>query len=475
MTDAAVSARFDFQVDRGAGAPQLGEQIFTSMRRAILEGQVEPGARLPSWRDLAVQLGVARGTVQTVYERLADARLIQSAGAAGTRVLNPPTAPIEAETVKIERPLQGLARGYSVPCLPFQTGVPAQDAFPVNVWAKCLNRAVRDDAVLNTSYPDPRGLPELRAQIASYLAISRGLRCVPDQVIVTGSFRAGVALAVQAVNAVGREAWMEDPGFPITRMGLEQLGMRPIAVPVDRYGIDVERGEAMAPKAAIALVTPGQQAPTGVTLSPERREALLDWASRSDAWIIEDDYLSELQLGGRAAPALAGQDPEGRVIHVGSFSKTLKPTLGVGFVVAPLALAERFGRLAASQAPIFSPVPQLAMATMLAEGHYLRHLRHMKRLYAARLAALHLALGRDVILEPMAGPQARLGLPEGTDDVALARAAPELGIAPTPLSPWYADHRSRRPGLLLGVTNLTEGHMAKACASLRALVGLDPV
>ena len=474
MTDAAAPARFDFQIDRGDAALQLGEQIFTSMRQAILEGQVEPGARLPSWRDLAAQLGVARGTVQGVYERLADVRLIRSAGAAGTRVLAPPARPIEGEAVTIARPLQGLARGYSVPCLPFQTGVPAQDAFPANVWAKCLNRAVRDDALVATSYPDPRGLPELRAQIASYLAIARGLRCAPDQVIVTGSFRAGVALAIQAVNAVGRDAWIEDPGFPITRMGLEQAGVRPVPVPVDEHGVDVERGEVLAPGAAFALVTPGQQAPTGVTLSTERRKALLAWAMRANAWIIEDDYLSELQLGGRAAPALASQDPDGRVIHIGSFSKTMKPTIGIGFVVAPLTLAERFGRLAASQAPIFNPVPQLAMATMLSEGHYLRHLRHMKRLYTARLDALHTHLGGDVVLEPMAGPQVRLGLPDGTDDVALARAAPDLGIAPTPLSPWYADPRLRRPGLLLGVTNLTEGQLAKACASLRSLVGLAP-
>lgn len=264
---------------------------------------------------------------------------------------------------------------------------------------------------------------------------------------------------------------MEDPGFPLTRMSLADAGMSIVSVAVDAHGLDVERGLALAPDAAVALVTPGQHAPTGVPLSPERRRALLAWAERTGAWIIEDDYLSELQLGGRAAPALASEPGGERVIHIGSFSKTLKPALGLGFIVAPPALAERFGRLAATQAPIFNPIPQLAMTTMLAEGHYMRHLRHMKRLYGERLAALRRHVGEAVAFEPMAGPQVRLGLPPGTDDVAMAKAGPALGVAPTALSPWYADADRRAPGLLLGVTNLGEAQLAKACDGLRALVG----
>jgi GntR family transcriptional regulator/MocR family aminotransferase len=408
--------------------------------------------------------------VQAAYERLSDEGLVFSAGAAGTRAaavqLTPPPSALE-----VQRPLQTLLRGFSQPCLAFQTGVPAQDAFPASLWARCLSRAARQDALGATSYPDPRGVPELRAQIASHLAIARGISCVPDQIIVTGSFRAGLALAILAVKAAGRAVWMEDPGFPLTRMCLEDMGVHPVPIPVDDRGLDVERGEALAPDAALAVVTPGQQAPTGVTLSPERRRALLDWAERSDAWIIEDDYLGELQLGHRAAPALASQDTVGRVIHIGSFSKTLKPALGLGFIVAPAPLAERFGRLAATLAPIFNPVPQLAMATMLADGHYMRHLRHMKRLYGRRLDALRQNLGEAMNLEQMAGPQVRLRLAPGVDDVAMARAGPTLGVAPTALSPWYADPHRREPGLLLSVTNLGEPQLAKACDNLRTLVG----
>jgi GntR family transcriptional regulator/MocR family aminotransferase len=470
MTASQGAARLDIQVDRTSAAPPLVDQVFATLRQAILDGRVEAGARLPSWRDLAAQLGVGRGTVQAAYERLSDEGLVFSAGAAGTRAaavqLTPPPSALE-----VQRPLQTLLRGFSQPCLAFQTGVPAQDAFPASLWARCLSRAARQDALGATSYPDPRGVPELRAQIASHLAIARGISCVPDQIIVTGSFRAGLALAILAVKAAGRAVWMEDPGFPLTRMCLEDMGVHPVPIPVDDRGLDVERGEALAPDAALAVVTPGQQAPTGVTLSPERRRALLDWAERSDAWIIEDDYLGELQLGHRAAPALASQDTVGRVIHIGSFSKTLKPALGLGFIVAPAPLAERFGRLAATLAPIFNPVPQLAMATMLADGHYMRHLRHMKRLYGRRLDALRQNLGEAMDLEQMAGPQVRLRLAPGVDDVAMARAGPTLGVAPTALSPWYADPHRREPGLLLSVTNLGEPQLAKACDNLRTLVG----
>lgn len=194
MTGSPKPVRLDIQVDRAPAAPPLVEQIVATLRLALVEGRVEAGARLPSWRDLAAQLGVGRGTVQAAYERLSDEGLILSAGAAGTRAAD--VRDEQPPTLEVQRPLQNLLRGFSTPCLPFQTGVPAQDAFPAGLWARCLNRAVRQDALNATSYPDPRGLPELRARIASHLAIARGVRCAPDQVIVTGSFRGGLALAI---------------------------------------------------------------------------------------------------------------------------------------------------------------------------------------------------------------------------------------------------------------------------------------
>ncbi len=264
--------------------------------------------------------------------------------------------------------MQGIERGFYLKPLPFQMGVPAQDAFPAKLWSRMRTKAVRDDAMAPVGPPDPRGHPDLRAQIASYLAIARGIRCLPDQIILTSGYKNGLSLAILTLQAQGRTAWMEDPGFPMARRALELTGMSIAYVPVDAEGIQVARGVEIAPDAAIAVVTAGQQAPTGVALSPRRRRELVAWAVREDGWIIEDDYLSELQLSGRAVPAFAGTDPNGRVIHVGSFGKTLSPALGLGFVVAPLSLAERFGEVAAFLNPAPNATTQLALAAFLAEG-----------------------------------------------------------------------------------------------------------
>lgn len=455
-------------LDRSAATP-LTDQIAHGIRSAIAEGRLGDGARLPSWRDLAAQLGVARGTVRVAYERLTDEQLIVTAGAAGTRVAARPSGASAAPAVAIARPLQTMLYAFSTPPLPFQMGVPAQDTFPVKLWSRLLARAARDAALAPTSYPDPRGDPELRARIAAYVAIARGIRCVPDQILVTGGFRGGLGLAIHALDGAGRTAWMEEPGFPVTRMGLAMAGVRPVPVPVDAQGLDVAAGVARAPDAAFAVVTAGQQAPLGMTLSRERRQALLRWAARSGGWVVEDDYLSELRLSGRAGPALAALDG-GRVIHIGSFSKTLSPSLGLGFLIAPVALAARFAEVAACLAPAPNPAAQTAVAALLGDGHYLRHLRHMKRLYVERRDRLRDRLGPEAGVETMAGLAVLLRLPPGSDDVAIARAARGQGIAPTPLSPWYDGADGRRPGLLLGVTNLADGRVDAACDRLAEVI-----
>jgi GntR family transcriptional regulator/MocR family aminotransferase len=349
-------------------------------------------------------------------------------------------------------------------------GVPAHDGFPVQPWTRAVVRAARADAAMPASYPDACGVLELRAQIAGYLALARGIRCVPEQITITRGYRDGLNLAIRALDLQGRSAWMEDPGYFITRAGLALAGMKPIAIPVDGHGVHVQHGVAIAPDAAIAVVTAGQQAPLGVTLSSDRRQALVRWARRSGAWIIEDDYLSELQLQGRAAPALMAMEHASRVIYAGTFSKTIGPSLGVGFVVAPPALAARFVEVAECLAPAPGVVVQLALAEFLREGHYLRHLRRMKRLYAARRDALlgHLAGMSGV--EAMAGLAVMLRLPPGSDDAAIARKAQAYGLAPGVLSTWYATHAGRAPGLLLGVTNLVEPEIQHACDRLKALV-----
>ncbi|MBJ7498739.1 MAG: PLP-dependent aminotransferase family protein [Sphingopyxis sp.] len=459
-----------FAIDRSHATP-ITAQITATLRAAIVEGRLRPGTRLPSWLDLAAQLGVARGTVKAAYEALADEFLVFSAGAAGTRVAERRAPrPVEAQQVDIPRPLQDMERGFSLRPLPFQMGVPAQDAFPAKLWARLRTRAVRANAMAPVGPPDPRGEPELRGQIAAQLAITRGICCHPDQIILTSGYKNGLCLTLLALGVQGRTAWVEDPCYPVNRMGLAIGGVKAVPVPVDAKGIRVDMGVRAAPDAALAIVTPGQQAPTGVTLSAERRAALLAWAKREGAWIVEDDYLSELQLGGRAAPALAAQDPAGRVIHIGTFGKTISPSLGLGFVVAPVEIAARFGEVAGYLNPAPNVTTQLALTGFLADGHFLRHLRHMKSLYRERRDALHARLDRRIAVDAFAGLAVIAHLPRGYDDIALVRRAPELGIAPAPLSIWYAKPEDAQPGLVLCVTNLRAPILDKACDALAALI-----
>jgi GntR family transcriptional regulator/MocR family aminotransferase len=444
------------------------EQISAGLRAAIREGRLAAGTRLPSWRDLASQLGVARGTVRAAYEALIDAQLIVSSGAAGTHVARqvPARPRDDAPPVAVARdPFDNYPRTAGI----FQMGVPAQDAFPAQVWSRMLVRAAREAAEAPLHYPDPRGEPALRAQIAAYLAVARGMACSPAQIFVTGGHTASLTLAAQTLGLRGT-AWTEDPGYPTTRKVLAALGIATVPVPVDAEGLDVAAGIARAPDAALAVVTPGQQAPLGVALSPARRRALLAWAARTEAWIVEDDYLSELQLEGRAAPSLAANDPAGRVLHVGTFSKTISPTLRLGFLVVPATEVPRFDDAAVLLGSAPMPLVQHAVTAFMQGGHQLRHLRRMKRLYAARRDALAACLGAASMTYRLTGLALLLRLPPGTPDVALARAAREEGLAPVPFSLWYANPTPAQTGLLLGATNVREDEAAALLQRLLALI-----
>lgn len=455
------------------GSTTISDQIRTAIRQAILDGSLPAGARLPSGRDLSVQLGVARGTVRAAFERLIDEGLVFSAGAGGTRVSTRENAAASddgEDAVRVfRRPLDAFVPAFSSAPLPFQMGVPANDAFPVKVWARLRTKAVRQDAMAPTSYADPRGEPELRALIARQLAISRNLHCVPDQVILTSGYRQGLSLVLLALDVRGGTAWMEEPGFPIGRRALELAGMAVVPIPVDADGLRVQDGIRRAPDAAVALVTPGSQAPLGVVLGDQRRSELLTWAASAGAWILEDDYLSELQLDGRAASALAAGEGGRRVVHIGSFSKTLSPSLGLGFVVSPPSLVDRITEAAAVLNPAPNRTTQLAVAEFMAEGHYLRHLRRMKTLYRARRGLVRERLA-PLGIEPLIGGLAMLLRLPGVDDAALAARAWKIGIGPAALSAWYMEERPPPSGLMLGVPNMHAGNIEAACDALRILL-----
>jgi GntR family transcriptional regulator/MocR family aminotransferase len=352
----------------------------------------------------------------------------------------------------------------------FQLGVPAQKAFPAKLISKIRSKAVRAEASAPPLYPDPCGELDLRRELAAYLAIARGFECSPSQIFITAGFNSGLGLALRVLGLEGRKVWMEDPGFPFTRHGLELARLSPVPVPVDADGINVDYGLRHAPDAGLVVVTPGQQAPLGSILSLERRLRLLDWAAQENVWVIEDDYLSELQLKGRAAPALASLDRFDRVIHIGSFSKTVSPALRLGFIVVPWSLASRFAETAACLAPAPGPSVQHATAEFMREGHYMRHLRRTKRFYSSQRDALLETLRPRAEDITMAGLGALLRLSDDVPDQSIAKEAMSIGMAPAPLSLWYASATSARSGLLLGVATVPQQHIAASCKRLFKII-----
>ncbi|WP_053569955.1 aminotransferase-like domain-containing protein [Caballeronia cordobensis] len=465
-----MNSDFEIQLDRTARL-SLVEQIRGSIGRAIESGLLAPGTRLPSWQDLAAQLGVARGTVQTAYERLSDAQMIETFGAGGTRVAPRPyvaaARPTAPRLGAFMRAYEEMNAGPAI----FQLGVPAFDGLPEKLFSRARSsNLLKTGTLTSLLYPDPRGEFELRREIAGHLSLARNFHCHPEQVFVTSGYSSGLGLALRVLGLDGRKVWMEEPGFMVTRRGLELARLNVVPVPVDGDGLNVDYGLERAADAALAVLTPGQQAPLGPTLSLRRRLQMLDWAASSGAWIIEDDYLGELQLQGRPAPAMASLGDGKRVIHIGSFSKTVSPALRLGFVVAPIELTNAFSEVAATLAPAPSPVVQLATAQFMREGHYIRRVRRLKRLYVAQRDGLCEQLRMYDAEWVNAGLAVLLRLPDGAPDVRIVREAMTVGMAPSPLSVWFANPSWTLPGLLLGVATAPEQHLAESCRKLFEII-----
>lgn len=424
----------------------LYRQLYERVRRAISTGLLSPGDRLPSARMLAKELGVARGTIEQAYSLLIAEGYLQARGQAGTQV-NPdlplaptsvtdasvsPTAPDDEQNI-LWRPSQ---------LLPFQMGVPAFDAFPRKLWARLGARYLRSMQLSDWDYPAPYGLPALRNAIASYLQVARGIDCTASQVFITSGWRTNLQLAVLALLKSGQRVWVEDPGYPPTRQLLSQSGLCPVPVTVDREGLNVEHGIALANDANMAVVTPAHQSPLSMSLSLPRRQALLQWATEQNAWIVEDDYDGEYRYVSRPLPALASLDRHGRVLYAGTFSKVLFPGIRLAYLVVPQAQIATFEHISriffASASPTMT---QSIVASFIAEGHFARHIQRTRRLYAERraatIAALQGILGDRIHIDAQpGGMHLVLRLPDSISDRRLADRLLAQGIAVQPLSRW---------------------------------------
>jgi GntR family transcriptional regulator/MocR family aminotransferase len=434
-------------------------QIYWRFRGAITDGVLAPGERIPAARALAKELGLARGTVDTAYSLLTAEGYIQSRGQAGTVV----AAGLDIKSVdsRNERALSPPASAsvrHKAPVLPFQMALPALDEFPRKIWAQIGARCVRATGVAEMANPSAHGLESLRSAIASYLQVARGISCQSSQVFVTSGYRNTLTLIVHALLLPGDRVLVENPGYSPTRQLLEylQIGVNPVAV--DQDGMQVTQGMNESPGARAAVVTPAHQSPLCMSLSLPRRLQLLEWASREQAWIIEDDYDGEYRYVSRPLPALKSLDREGRVLYAGTFSKVLFPGIRIAYLVVPPAQVERFEQVSQTFLGGVPELTQAIVATFVTEGHFARHIQRMRKLYGERRVAavkgLNSVLGEHIRIDAQPGGMhliVRLTQPQS--DRALVERLLHAGIYAEALSECCIGPEVHG-GLMLGFANI---------------------
>lgn len=457
----------------------LYHQLYMSLRDAILSGQLTPGMRLPATRALASALQISRNTVVNAFDQLLAEGYLEGRVGDGTYV----TRTLPDELLKVtQQPLvttveptqdrrlskrgELLARttvttekqkGRS---FAFRPGIPAFDAFPFDIWSRLAARRWRQPTGDLLNYSDAAGYRPLREAIATYLGAARGVRCVPEQVLIVSGSQQGIDLAARVLLDPDDAVWFEEPGYLGARAALIAAEAQLIPVPVDEEGLQITKGLACCPNARMAYVTPSHQFPLGVTMSLARRLALLKWARHTGAWVLEDDYDSEYRYAGRPLASLQGLDNTGQVIYLGTFSKVLFPSLRLGYLVVPPDLVDPFTAaraIADRQAPILD---QAIVTDFIEEGHFTRHIRRMRTLYAERqsllvdLAQRELA-GRLTVQASDAGMHLVGWLKDGTNDQVVSEFAATHGVDSPGLSEYHLDS-SEKSGILLGYTAVEE-------------------
>ena len=471
-------------IDRRQTRP-LHRQIYDGYRVAILDGRLRPGQRLPSTRTLANELEVSRIPVMTAFAQLVAEGYVESRVGAGTFVSASLPGTRALRTGKEGRTARpGMRRippsplvSHEGPWLPlrgpFRLSQPALDQFPIETWARIFSRHARRMSPRQMNYGDPMGLLVLREAIAAYLRTFRSVVCDADQIMIVSGSQQALTLAWRTLVTPGDAVWLEEPGYHGARDAILVAGAQVVPVPVNGDGLDVEAGIARDSHARAAYVTPSHQYPLGVAMSAGRRVELLDWACRRGAWIVEDDYDSEYRYGAQPLASLHGLDRDARVVYVGTLSKILFPALRLGYLVVPRDLIARFRELRAATDIFPPPLPQAVVAEFITEGHFVRHLRRMRAIYAERRRVLVAALERMLpgarIVGDDAGMHLVVLLGSGVDDDVVARRAAERGISAAPLSEHYVG-LARSSGLVLGFGGTRPREIPEAVRVLSACV-----
>lgn len=446
----------------------LQRWLYGELRAAILSGRIAPGQRLPSTRELARQYVLSRGTVLAVYEQLVAEGYLSGTTGSGTTVLNSlpitPTplhsTPTNGTTPSLSQTGRRLTASpfprhrASTATRPFRPNQPDLQAFPLDTWNRLIHRESRATHADSLSYADAAGYRPLREAIAAHLRYSQRITCEASQVMILGSAQQALDLCARLLLDAGDEALVEDPGYPGATRIFELTGARVRGIPVDCLGLCTDPPLPVSPRLRLAYVTAAHQAPLGGALPVERRLALLAWANACNATIIEDDYDGEYRFDGAPLAALKSLDRSDRVIYLGTFSKLLFPALRLAYVVLPDWLVDPFSAalsLTCRHTPMQS---QAVLAAFIAEGHFARHLRHMRLLYGQRATAFQQACKAELeglltVMPINTGLDATAILPEHANDAAIATALAWSGIEARPIS-FYRSTLPAPPGLVMG-------------------------
>jgi len=473
----------------------LYQQLCDWFRRAITDGQLRPGQRVPSTRNLAAELKISRMPVLGAFEQLLAEGYLETFVGAGTCVARSiPDDTLSRPAVKARNGLQEITekrgprrlsrRGVALTHLAtqswldnlgaFRVSLPALDHFPIGVWSKLVARHSRKPPKGIMAYGDAKGYLPFRAAIAEYLGAVRGVRCEPSQILVTTGSQQALQISAQVLLDPKDRIYVEEPGYPGARQAFLTVGAQLIPIRVDQDGMNVAELIRRGRHARAVYVTPSHQYPMGMAMSAARRMLLLNWAARSGAWIIEDDYDSEYRFASRPIASLQGLDTDGRVIYIGTFSKVMFPALRLGYVVVPKDLISAFSA-ARDAADVFSSTLYQAVLTdFIREGHFARHIRRMRMLYMERrralIRAIHIHMGDMLeVIGAEAGMHLVALLPRATNDVAASKKAAQKGISAIPLSTCYLEPPTRG-GLILGYGGANAHQIHEGIRKLRMSV-----
>jgi len=475
------------KIDKSQG--KITAQLIHALREAVQSGDLQPGDPLPSSRELAQTLGVARGTIIEAYDQLLAEGVFDSQARTGTYVshaLAKKTMPQHAqkETPSSSIPLTKSAFSYAkvleefkpLPHVPFAVSVPVGRTRPSDVWRKFGNKFRSRGAGIPSGYGEPQGVLSLRIAIADYVRRSRSVHCEPEQIVITPGIQQALYICSQILFEAKDEVWIEDPAYRGTTAIFEHAvqNIRMVRVPVDEEGIDVETGIKLSKHARAAFVTPSHQYPLGMPMSLARRTALLAWAKQQNAWIIEDDYDSELRYNGQPFPSLQGMAPD-QVIYLGTFSKVLFPSLRLGYAVLPKELVAPFCGLRVLIDRHPPAADQHVLAAFIQEGYLERHIRRIRNVYAEVREHI-IGMIEKYIPQELAwlqpgdqGMHMVLWLAHHINDVEVASIAVDEGIAIKAISPTFSKEQ-QRSGLIIGLSDFEPELLQQAVKKLSKII-----